>query len=105
MSAGGEQMPMQSRAAGPLKGMAEVPGDKSVSHRALILGALSVGETRILGLLEGGDVLDTGRFIGGCGVTPQFGGADDLFVRVEHHAAVLLTGDADATNPAFVYAL
>jgi len=61
MSHGGEPMPMESRAAGPLRGMAEVPGDKSVSHRALILGALSIGETRILGLLEGEDVLDTGR--------------------------------------------
>jgi 3-phosphoshikimate 1-carboxyvinyltransferase len=39
--------------------MAEVPGDKSISHRSLILGALSVGETRITGLLEGQDVLDT----------------------------------------------
>jgi 3-phosphoshikimate 1-carboxyvinyltransferase len=36
-----------------------VPGDKSISHRALILGALAVGETRITGLLEGQDVLDT----------------------------------------------
>jgi 3-phosphoshikimate 1-carboxyvinyltransferase len=36
-----------------------VPGDKSVSHRALILGALAVGETRIEGLLEGEDVLNT----------------------------------------------
>jgi 3-phosphoshikimate 1-carboxyvinyltransferase len=52
---------MTARAAGPLRGVAEVPGDKSVSHRALILGALSVGETRIAGLLEGQDVLDTGR--------------------------------------------
>jgi 3-phosphoshikimate 1-carboxyvinyltransferase len=38
-----------------------VPGDKSISHRALILGALAVGETRITGLLEGQDVLDTAR--------------------------------------------
>jgi 3-phosphoshikimate 1-carboxyvinyltransferase len=36
-----------------------IPGDKSISHRSLILGALSVGETRITGLLEGQDVLDT----------------------------------------------
>ena len=35
-----------------------VPGDKSISHRSLILGALSVGETRVTGLLEGQDVLD-----------------------------------------------
>jgi 3-phosphoshikimate 1-carboxyvinyltransferase len=39
--------------------MAQVPGDKSVSHRALIFGALAVGETRITGLLEGDDVLAT----------------------------------------------
>jgi 3-phosphoshikimate 1-carboxyvinyltransferase len=50
---------MTARAAGPLRGTAEVPGDKSISHRALILGALSVGETRVTGLLEGQDVLDT----------------------------------------------
>jgi 3-phosphoshikimate 1-carboxyvinyltransferase len=42
-----------------LKGTAEVPGDKSISHRALILGALAVGETRIFGLLEAEDVLNT----------------------------------------------
>jgi len=48
-----------SRKCGPLSGVALVPGDKSVSHRALILGALTVGETRITGLLEGGDVLGT----------------------------------------------
>ena len=44
---------------GPLSGVAPIPGDKSVSHRALIFGALSVGETRVTGLLEGQDVLDT----------------------------------------------
>jgi 3-phosphoshikimate 1-carboxyvinyltransferase len=38
-----------------------VPGDKSISHRALIFGALTVGETRISGLLEGEDVLNTGK--------------------------------------------
>ncbi len=52
-------VPMTSRKCGPLKGVAQVPGDKSISHRALILGALSVGETNIAGLLEGQDVLDT----------------------------------------------
>ncbi len=53
MSAHGPATPLTARAAGPLAGLAEVPGDKSISHRALILGALSVGETRITGLLEG----------------------------------------------------
>jgi 3-phosphoshikimate 1-carboxyvinyltransferase len=52
--------PMTARAAaGPLSGSVRVPGDKSISHRALMLGALAVGETRIEGLLEGEDVLRT----------------------------------------------
>ncbi len=50
---------MTARPGSPLRGEAVIPGDKSVSHRALILGALSVGETRIEGLLEGEDVLGT----------------------------------------------
>jgi 3-phosphoshikimate 1-carboxyvinyltransferase len=49
------------RADGPLRGTVEVPGDKSISHRALIFGAMSVGETRISGLLEGEDVIATAR--------------------------------------------
>ncbi|WP_315813583.1 3-phosphoshikimate 1-carboxyvinyltransferase [Bradyrhizobium sp. SZCCHNR2028] len=53
--------PLESRASGPLSGTIRVPGDKSISHRALILGALSVGETRISGLLEGEDVLNTAQ--------------------------------------------
>ncbi len=61
MSGHATPVPMTSTACGPLKGEAHVPGDKSISHRALILGALSVGETRIEGLLEGEDVLDTAR--------------------------------------------
>ncbi|MDP3669455.1 MAG: 3-phosphoshikimate 1-carboxyvinyltransferase [Telluria sp.] len=44
---------------GPLRGTVRVPGDKSISHRALMLGALAVGETRVRGLLEGEDVLAT----------------------------------------------
>ncbi|MBW8754272.1 MAG: 3-phosphoshikimate 1-carboxyvinyltransferase [Sphingomonadales bacterium] len=46
-------------AAGPLKGRIRVPGDKSISHRALMLSALAVGTSRISGLLEGEDVLAT----------------------------------------------
>ena len=40
-------------AAGPLTGRIAVPGDKSISHRALMFGALAIGETRITGLLTG----------------------------------------------------
>ncbi|MCF6305226.1 MAG: 3-phosphoshikimate 1-carboxyvinyltransferase [Rhodobacteraceae bacterium] len=61
MSSHGTSKPMTSRKCGPLSGVAQVPGDKSISHRALILGALSMGETRVTGLLEGGDVLDTAQ--------------------------------------------
>ncbi|MDO6482209.1 3-phosphoshikimate 1-carboxyvinyltransferase [Shimia thalassica] len=61
MSGHGTPIPMTSRACGPLTGEANVPGDKSISHRSLILGAMAVGETRIFGLLEGEDVLDTAK--------------------------------------------
>jgi 3-phosphoshikimate 1-carboxyvinyltransferase len=53
--------PLEARSSGALTGKVRVPGDKSISHRALILGALSVGETRISGLLEGEDVLNTAK--------------------------------------------
>src|SRR3979490_1388226 len=53
--------PLAARSSGPLTGKVRVPGDKSISHRALILGALAVGETRISGLLEGKDVLNTAK--------------------------------------------
>ena len=61
MSGHGAALPMTSHKSGPLRGQADVPGDKSISHRSLILGALSLGETSIQGLLEGDDVLDTGK--------------------------------------------
>ena len=59
MSPHADPIPMTARPSGALTGTAEVPGDKSISHRALILGAMAVGETRVTGLLEGQDVLDT----------------------------------------------
>jgi 3-phosphoshikimate 1-carboxyvinyltransferase len=59
--------PLSARRSGPLRGKALVPGDKSISHRSLILGALAVGETHISGLLEAEDVLNTAK------VMRQFG--------------------------------
>jgi 3-phosphoshikimate 1-carboxyvinyltransferase len=53
--------PLTARRNGSLAGRVRVPGDKSISIRALILGALTVGETRVSGLLEGEDVLNTAR--------------------------------------------
>ena len=51
--------PLKALRSGGLCGRLRPPGDKSVSHRALILGLLCVGETTIEGLLEGDDVLHT----------------------------------------------
>jgi 3-phosphoshikimate 1-carboxyvinyltransferase len=52
-------VPVTARASGPLSGRVRVPGDKSVSHRAMIFGLLAIGETKVSGLLEGEDVLRT----------------------------------------------
>ncbi len=51
--------PLTARRSGPLQGRIRVPGDKSISHRALILAAMTVGESTVSGLLEGADVIHT----------------------------------------------
>ncbi|MFC3059331.1 3-phosphoshikimate 1-carboxyvinyltransferase [Paenirhodobacter populi] len=71
MSGHGEPIGMIARKGAPLRGTAEVPGDKSISHRALILGALSVGRTEVTGLLEGQDVLDTAKAMRAFGATVE----------------------------------
>jgi 3-phosphoshikimate 1-carboxyvinyltransferase len=63
--------PLAGRPGRPLSGRVRVPGDKSISHRALIFGALTVGETRISGLLEGEDVLNTGKAMRMLGATVE----------------------------------
>ncbi|HEU4650541.1 MAG TPA: 3-phosphoshikimate 1-carboxyvinyltransferase [Croceibacterium sp.] len=55
--------------AGPLRGRIRVPGDKSISHRSLMFGALAVGETRVTGLLEGEDVMATAAALRAMGAT------------------------------------
>lgn len=60
-------MRLRARPAGPLGGQTAVPGDKSLSHRALMLAAMAVGPSRIEGLLEGEDVLATARAIAALG--------------------------------------
>ena len=61
--------PLRARRAAPLTGTAQIPGDKSISQRALILGALADGETHITGLLESGDVHSTAGALRGFGAT------------------------------------
>ncbi|MBB3655702.1 3-phosphoshikimate 1-carboxyvinyltransferase [Rhizobium sp. BK650] len=61
MSQGSTLKPAIARKSSSLSGTVRIPGDKSISHRALMLGGLASGETRISGLLEGEDVLNTGK--------------------------------------------
>ncbi len=69
-------VPRRFAPAGALTGRIRVPGDKSISHRALMLGALAVGGTRITGLLEGEDVLATAAALGAMGATITREGAE-----------------------------
>ncbi len=71
MTHSGQPRPLEARSSGALTGRVRVPGDKSISHRALILGALAVGETRISGLLEGEDVLNTAKAMRALGATVE----------------------------------
>ena len=59
MSASATPRPRRFMPAGALNGTIRVPGDKSISHRSIMLGALALGETRVTGLLEGEDVMST----------------------------------------------
>ena len=77
--------PLESRSSGPLSGTIRVPGDKSISHRSLILGALAVGETRVSGLLEGEDVLNTAKAMRALGAKVERSGE---FAWVVHGVGV-----------------
>lgn len=61
--------PRRFVSSGALQGRIAVPGDKSISHRALMFSALAIGRSRISGLLEGEDVLATAAALRAMGVT------------------------------------
>jgi 3-phosphoshikimate 1-carboxyvinyltransferase len=65
--------PLIALPSGPLRGRAAVPGDKSISHRALMLGTLAIGETRIAGLLESADVMATAAAMRAFGASVERG--------------------------------
>ena len=67
-------MKLIARSGGALTGDAAIPGDKSCSHRALILGAMAAGGTRITGLLESDDVMGTARAVEALGATVKRAG-------------------------------
>jgi 3-phosphoshikimate 1-carboxyvinyltransferase len=73
--------PIAARRSGSLRGAVRVPGDKSISHRALIFGALAVGETRITGLLEGEDVIHTADAMRSLGAAVERTGEGEWRVR------------------------
>ena len=70
-AAGPAAVTMTARRAGPLKGTLRAPGDKSISHRALILGALAHGVTEVEGLLEGEDVKRSAAAMAAFGATVE----------------------------------
>lgn len=71
-------MRLSARPARPLRGAARPPGDKSISHRALLFGALAAGTTRIKGLLESADVLATAAAVQALGAEVRREGAEWL---------------------------
>ena len=68
--------PLSALPSASLRGRAAVPGDKSISHRSLMLGALSIGETRICGLLESGDIMATAEAMRAFGARIERRGED-----------------------------
>ena len=73
--------PLTARRSGPLTGRVRVPGDKSISLRSLILGALAVGETRITGMLEGEDAISTANAMKALGAVVERTGERAWSVR------------------------
>jgi 3-phosphoshikimate 1-carboxyvinyltransferase len=86
--------PLIARRGGPLQGRVRAPGDKSISHRALILSALTVGESTVAGLLEGEDVLCTAEAMRSLGARVARG--DD---GVWHIHGVGVSGFAQPAGP------
>ncbi|NLS01783.1 3-phosphoshikimate 1-carboxyvinyltransferase [Rhizobium sp. P32RR-XVIII] len=88
MSHGSAPKPATARKSAALTGTVHIPGDKSISHRAFMLGGLASGETRITGLLEGEDVINTGRAMHAMGATIRKDG-DEWIIRGTGNGALL----------------
>ena len=72
-SRGNPTLEVEIQTASGHRGRAAVPGDKSISHRSLMLGALTIGETEIAGLLEAEDILATAAAMRSFGATVERG--------------------------------
>jgi 3-phosphoshikimate 1-carboxyvinyltransferase len=89
---------LAARRAGPLTGRAAVPGDKSISHRAVIFGGLAAGTTRVSGLLEGEDVLNSVRAMIALGARAAKEGADWVIDGVGNGALLAPVAPLDFGN-------
>jgi len=89
-------LPLISRKAVALRGIIRVPGDKSISHRALMLGAVAIGETSIRGLLEAEDVVNTAKAMTALGAKAERGG--DAIWRVRGSGVAGLRSPAAALD-------
>ena len=88
----------QSRISGPLSGIVRAPGDKSMSHRALILGAMAEGVTRVEGLLEGDDILSTAGAMRAFGAKVTQTGEGTWEIEGRLNWKTLPSGDIDCGN-------
>ncbi|NKE44852.1 3-phosphoshikimate 1-carboxyvinyltransferase [Roseomonas frigidaquae] len=107
MQAPSETAPKPPRAAAPLSGAVAVPGDRAISHLALILGALAAGTTTITGLLEAPDVLRSAAALRALGARVEKAGDGSWRVAgrgiggLVEPADVLDLGHADGAAPLF----
>jgi len=99
--------PLSAKRARPLKGRLRPPGDKSISHRAFLFGLLACGETKVEGLLEGDDVLRTGKACEALGAVLDRTGPGQWFAETVATFGLLLTifGCAARTPAAIPYAV
>ncbi|MEL6299598.1 MAG: 3-phosphoshikimate 1-carboxyvinyltransferase [Pseudomonadota bacterium] len=97
-SHGGPARPLSAVGATAFRGAIRVPGDKSISHRALIFGALATGETRITGMLEGEDVLNTAKAMAAMGAAVERDGRDWVVRGRGTGGLVQPDGDLDFGN-------
>lgn len=88
MSHAGTPAPATARKSENLKGTVRIPGDKSISHRSFMFGGLASGETRITGLLEGEDVINTGKAMRAMGAKIEKQG-DTWIIRGTGNGALL----------------
>lgn len=93
MSHGEKKVPATALPSNNLSGQIHVPGDKSISHRSLLLGGVASGETRISGLLESEDVLNTSKAMAAMGATVSRDG-EDWMVFGTGNGALLKPDDA-----------